>query len=191
MSHFYVTVICKWLMSKIHFLIHIGMLKKRHVTEKASLIQSRFNIWYILYIGLYMIYIIYRKKYSGIFFGPVKCLKELIFTWWACFEDPILAHPIFSSKFMPTCPNSILVHISIVRISNFAPISIRSKNLDQNWKATPSRENELLRTLFWTKKYPWDLHESNGGVSIRNHWSIFTLLDFFMKVRFHKFINSS
>ena len=40
----------------------------------------------------------------------------------------------FSSKFMITCPNPILVHFSIIRIFGFAPISIRSKNLDQNWE---------------------------------------------------------
>ena len=40
----------------------------------------------------------------------------------------------FSSKFLITCPNPILLHFSKVRISDFAPISIRSKNLEQNRK---------------------------------------------------------
>jgi len=117
------------------------------------------------------------------FFGPEKCLKEFILTWWACFENPILVHSVFSSKCMIMCPKPILVHFSIIRNSDFAPISIRSKNLDQNRKfellkmdqnriwtrdhtfrrenwvdqnrifeASSSRENELLQTLFWTKK---------------------------------------
>ena len=78
-------------------------------------------------------------------------------------------------------PNPILVHL--VRNSDFDPISIQRKNLDQNWKfellkvdqnrvwtrnhkfqrenllgqngifeASSSRENDLLQTLFWTKK---------------------------------------
>ena len=46
----------------------------------------------------------------------------------------------FSSKFMITCPNPILVHFAKVRISNFGPISIRSKNLGQN------RKFELLKS---------------------------------------------
>ena len=58
-----------------------------------------------------------------------------------------LVHSV-SSKFMITCSNPILVHFSIVRISDFAPISIRSKNLDQN------REFELLKVdqnRIWTR----------------------------------------
>ena len=119
----------------------------------------------------------------GSLFAPEKCLKESIPTWWACFENPILLHSIFSSKTMITCPNPILLHFSKVRISDFAPISIRSKNLAQNrkfellksgakseldtWSQTskrncpeqnrifeqgPSRDNELLQTLFRSKK---------------------------------------
>ena len=40
----------------------------------------------------------------------------------------------FSSKLMITCPNPILVHFAIIQISDFGPISIRSKNLGQNQK---------------------------------------------------------
>ena len=47
---------------------------------------------------------------GGSFFAPEKCLKEFIPTWWACFENPILAHSIFFSKIMITCSNSILLH---------------------------------------------------------------------------------
>ena len=91
----------------------------------------------------------------------------------------------FSSKFMTPCTNPILIHFAIVRIFDFGPISIRSKNLDQNRKfellksepksdlntwswiskkywvnqdrvfeVSPSRENELLQTLFLAKKTP-------------------------------------
>ena len=64
-----------------------------------------------------------------------RCLKEFILTWWTCFVNPILLHSIFSSKLMITCPNPILLHFSIVCISNFAPIL-----------------SDLLQTLFRSEK---------------------------------------
>ena len=64
-------------------------------------------------------------------------MKESILTRWTCFEYPVL------------------VHFSIVRTSDFEPISIRG-NPDQNriFVAILSRENELLQTLFRTKRDP-------------------------------------
>ena len=50
----------------------------------------------------------------------------------------------FASKFVITCPIPILLHFSIVRISDFAPISIRSKNLDQNWKYQLLKSGAIL-----------------------------------------------
>ena len=49
-------------------------------------------------------------------------------TW---FENPILVHSIFS-KFIITCPNPILVHFSIVWISDFCPDFGLTSSLDRN-----------------------------------------------------------
>ena len=110
----------------------------------------------------------------GPFFGPEKCLKEFILTWRICLENSILVHSIFSSKFMITCPIPILVQFWLkVRLwtkignSNYWILDqnriwtgdhkFRIKNwVDQSriFETSPSRENELLQTLFWTKKGP-------------------------------------
>jgi len=73
-------------------------------------------------------------KYAGALFGPEKCLKEFILTWWTCFENSISVHSIFR-------PNPISVHFLIVRISDF--------DLDSYFEYGPKSE---IRTIEkWTK----------------------------------------
>ena len=91
----------------------------------------RQKIWYKIYI------------HGGPFFGPEKCLKELILTWWVCFENPILVHSIFSSKCMIMCPNPILVHFSIVQISDFGP--------DFYFEMVIGAKSEIWTIEKWTK----------------------------------------
>ena len=63
---------------------------------------------------------------GGPFFGPEKYLKEFLLTWWTYFEKPILSS--VSSKFMITCSIPILVHFSIVRISDLVQILTSNRN---------------------------------------------------------------
>ena len=68
---------------------------------------------------------------------------------------------------MITCPNRILVHFAIVQISDFGPISIRSKNLDQYsnyWKV-----NKIGFGLVIIKNEAQFIFFDNLGT----HWPIF------------------
>ena len=38
---------------------------------------------------------------GGPFFDPEKCLKELILTWWTCFDNPILVHYSIAQRSPP------------------------------------------------------------------------------------------
>ena len=83
-----------------------------------------------------------RTKLSGIrierkikmresLFWSRKCLKEFILTWTTCFKNTILVHLISIRNLWFTRPNPVLVHFSIVGISDFGPDSEYwySKNL--------------------------------------------------------------
>ena len=111
----------------------------------------------------------------GSLFYPEKCLKEFIPTWWACSENPILVHSIFSSKFMITCFNPMLVHFSIARISDFGPGSYFESKLTKigfskqahhvrrnSFKHFSGSKKELPRTTFiyWN----WKLNSTDRVV---------------------------
>ena len=70
------------------------------------------------------------ESYAGVLFWSRK--EGFILTWWTCLETSISVHSIFSSKFMITCLNPILVHYSKVQISDFSPDSYFESKLDQN-----------------------------------------------------------
>ena len=64
-----------------------------------------------------------RKVFEGVHFHVMNLLRKSDF-------GPLN----FTLKFMITCPNPILVHFAILRISDFGPISISSRNPDLNRK---------------------------------------------------------
>ena len=61
----------------------------------------------------------------------------------------------FSSEFMIACPNPILVHFSIVRISDFGPDSYFESKFEQNRKVDQNRiwtrDHKFRREIEWTK----------------------------------------
>ena len=80
-----------------------------------------------------------RQVQSGTFFGLEKCLDDFVLTWWTCFE------------------NSILVQFGTKMDQN--RIWTRDHKFRREWpnrifEASSSRENEVVQTLFWTKKGP-------------------------------------
>ena len=112
--------------------------------------------WYSLVPGGFSSIWSTRPHTRGMIFGPEKCLKEFVLTWWTCYENAILVHIFITNldqnhrfERLKSGPkshfhawSSISVHFSIVRICDFGPDSKRKSGPKSHfrtvtWEWTP------------------------------------------------------
>ena len=93
-----------------------------------EIIQTKHNHKIILPLNIIIMWWIqFWVNYAGVPFWPRKVFEGVHCHVIDLLRKYDLGSLNFSSKFKITCPNTILVHFSIVRNSEFGPISIRSK----------------------------------------------------------------